>query len=299
MPAPLPSLLPVAHAPITTIAHAAALQAEARRVETPCGQAQSMVWHSWGDGSPVVLLHGGSGSWNHWVRNVAPLVRAGHQVLVPDLPGFGDSARPASGRDADALPPWVERGLDQLIGSAACDLVGFSFGGMVAGLLAAQCHQRARRLVLVGAPALALDADRKLGLRRWQHLADDAAREAAIRFNLRQLMLAHDASVDDLAMSLHTANLVRDRMQRRTLSKTDILLRTLPRIECPVFGIWGKHDALYRDRIDIVGPALAQAPLFQSLALIPEAGHWVQYEDAPAFNAALADALSAPVIGTA
>ena len=40
----------------------------------------------------MLLLHGGSGSWTHWLRNIQPLVDAGRQVLVPDLPGFGDSA---------------------------------------------------------------------------------------------------------------------------------------------------------------------------------------------------------------
>ncbi|MEO9102032.1 MAG: alpha/beta fold hydrolase, partial [Burkholderiaceae bacterium] len=122
--------------PIQTVEDAAALAACAARVETPCGDVQSMVWHIWGQGAPVVLLHGGAGSWNHWVRNIGSLVAAGRRVLVPDLPGFGDSARAPAARDADALPPWVERGLIELIGPADCDVVGFSFGGMVAGLLA-------------------------------------------------------------------------------------------------------------------------------------------------------------------
>jgi pimeloyl-ACP methyl ester carboxylesterase len=38
--------------------------------------------------------------------------------------------------------------------------------------------------------------------------------------------------------------------------------------------------------------ALRQAPAFRSLVFIAQAGHWVQYEDAAAFNAALASALS-------
>ncbi len=259
-----------------------------------------MVWHVWGEGAPVVLLHGGAGSWSHWVRNIGPLVAAGRRVLVPDLPGFGDSARAPAARDADALPPWVEQGLNELIGTAACDVVGFSFGGMVAGLLAAQWPTRVRRLVLVGAPALAADPERRLGLKAWQHLAQGPERTAAIAHNLGQLMLAHEASVHDgLALTLHTVNLERDRMQRRALSKTDLLLRTLQQLGCPVFGIWGERDALYRGRLEIVGPALAQAPLFQSLATIPNAGHWVQYEAAAAFNAALLDALSAPLMAAA
>ena len=49
---------------------------------------------------PTVLLHGGSGSWNHWVRNIDALLASGRQVIAPDLPGFGDSARPDDVSDA-------------------------------------------------------------------------------------------------------------------------------------------------------------------------------------------------------
>ena len=123
------------------------------------------VWHRWGDGEPVVLLHGGAGSWTHWARNIGALVAAGRCVLAADLPGFGDSAPPPSGRDADALPQPVEQGLRELLGAAPCDLVGFSFGSMVASFLAAQQPGRVRRLVLVGAPALSSEPMTRLGLR--------------------------------------------------------------------------------------------------------------------------------------
>ena len=82
-----------------------ALQAGAQRLSTPCGDGE-LVWHRWGEGAPLVLLHGGSGSWTHWLRNIAPLVAAGHQVLAPDLPGFGDSDPPPEGHDADVMPHW-------------------------------------------------------------------------------------------------------------------------------------------------------------------------------------------------
>ena len=131
--------------------------AQAERHTTPCGDGD-IVWHVWGearpDARPLVLLHGGSGSWTHWVRNIDALVAAGHQLWVPDLPGFGDSAAPASGGDADALVAPLHEGLRALLGSAPCDLVGFSFGGMTAGLLLAAHPGLAQRLVLVGAPAM-------------------------------------------------------------------------------------------------------------------------------------------------
>ena len=93
------------------------LEARARREETPCGNG-SLVWHFWGEGQPVVLLHGGSGSWTHWVRNIEPLVASGRQVLVPDMPGFGESALWPAGMDASALPEPIEAGLRALAGDA-------------------------------------------------------------------------------------------------------------------------------------------------------------------------------------
>src|SRR5439155_25324434 len=68
------------------------IAAEAQRFETPCGEG-SMVWRSWGSGPPLVLLHGGYGSWSHWIRNVLPLSRH-FRVIAPDLPGLGESATP-------------------------------------------------------------------------------------------------------------------------------------------------------------------------------------------------------------
>ena len=117
------------------------------------------VWHTWGDAHRpcVVLLHGGSGSWTHWVRNIAPLRDAGWRVLVPDLPGFGDSDLPPACTDADALPPHLHAGLQQLKARGACGdsvrLVGFSFGGMAAALWLAAHPQDAQQLVLVGTAA--------------------------------------------------------------------------------------------------------------------------------------------------
>lgn len=253
----------------------------------------TMVWRSWGDGAPVVLLHGGSGSWTHWARNVAALVVAGRQAWIPDLPGFGDSARPPSGGDADALPGPMEDALQALLGDTPVDLVGFSFGSMVAALMAAQRPGRVRRLVLCGAPALGVEPAAPLVLKAWGHLQRGPELDAAHRENLARLMLARPESIDTLALAIHAANLPRDRMRLRRLSRTDILLRTLREVRCPVWGIWGSEDVLYRGVADRIAPALSAAPGFRGLTLVPGAGHWVQFEDAPAFDRALAAALSA------
>lgn len=255
-----------------------------RRIATPCGDGE-LVWHVWGkdDSEPLVLLHGGSGSWTHWIRNVEALAAAGRRVVVPDLPGFGDSARPPGGQDADFVAPAVAAGLRELLGEAPVDVIGFSFGGLTGALMAASHPGQVKRLVLVGAPGLGLRGKR-LTLRSWRQEADQAERLVAHRSNLATLMLYRDQAIDDLAVSLQAANVPRDRLQRRKLALTDILVQTLPAIPCPVDAIYGEKDALYRETLDAVQPLLAKAPAFGELALLPDAGHWVQYEGPIAFH---------------
>ena len=76
------------------------------------------------------------------------------------------------------------------------------------------------------------------------------------------------------------------------LARTDILARSLPRVNCPIAAIYGDRDALYRPCLDGLRAAFAAAaPRFGGLTLIADAGHWVQFERAEAFNRALISAL--------
>src|SRR5256885_7292721 len=80
------------------------------------------------------------------------LLAQGRQLWIPDLPGFGDSDGVPGGQDADTLVEPLRQGLRQLLADGGapaaplCDLVGFSFGGMTAGMLAAADGTLARRL---------------------------------------------------------------------------------------------------------------------------------------------------------
>ena len=62
------------------------LLARCREQRTPCGDGE-LVWRIWGGGDgaqTVILLHGGFGAWNHWVRNI-PTLEARYRVLAPGL----------------------------------------------------------------------------------------------------------------------------------------------------------------------------------------------------------------------
>jgi hypothetical protein len=78
-----------------------AMARAARKHETPCGDG-TMVWRVWGDGEPLVLLHGGSGSWTHWIRNIPELSRH-YELWVPDIPGLGSSAMPPKPWTPDSI----------------------------------------------------------------------------------------------------------------------------------------------------------------------------------------------------
>jgi pimeloyl-ACP methyl ester carboxylesterase len=265
---------------------------KAKRIELPTPSGMQ-VWHVWNEAAanPLVLLHGGSGSWNHWVRNVLPLSES-RAVWALDTPGLGDSELPSGAEDADDLSVPLAQGLKALFKEEPVDMVGFSFGALVAGLWAQALPQRAARLVLVGSPALSAERLPPLDLRRWDQQPPGDARLAVHRHNLLQLMLAHAASATQLAVGLHAANVERDRLRQRRLMLTDALVHLLPTLACPVHGIWGALDVLYASRLPLIGQVLATAPGYRGLVLLPGAGHWVAFEAAEAFNAALLAALA-------
>lgn len=290
-PSALPGLLP---APL----RARLVLGQVWRLGTPGAEVACHVWPAT-EGvpaqAPVVLLHGGSGSWTHWVLNIVPLLDSGRRVLALDLPGHGDSDGP-QGSGGAALADRLAACWPQLVRACAHgqvpDLVGFSLGGLTAGLLLATHAVAVRRLVLVGAPGMGLPAQR-LDLRGWRHLPSPAQQEAVHRHNLAALML-HDARrIDGLALQIHRANVVRDRLVRRRRTPPDALVRWLGQIQRPIHAIYGAHDVLYGAYLPQLTEAFsAAAPQFARLQLIDHAGHWVQFEAAPAFNTALLRALN-------
>ena len=176
-----------------------------------------------GEGEPVVLVHGLSGSWRWWSAVLEPLAER-HCVYLPDLPRLGRQLPAAE------LTGWLGRWLDAAA-LESVDFVGHSLGGLIAAELAAEQPQRARRLALV-APAgipcghtLLSRGLRLLGTLydvrgRLPRIAGDAMRAGPLSL----LRGAHFASHRDLTVEL-------DSVRSTTLL------------------VWGDHDRLLPARI--------------------------------------------------
>lgn len=268
----------------------ARVEAAGERVTTPCGDGE-MVWRIFGDGPPLMLVHGGHGAWGHWIRNV-PFLARHFRLLLPDLPGHGGSAMPPEPITGPGIAAIVADGLTRLIPpGATCDVAGFSFGGIMSGCVAAQLGGRIGNLVICGSNGLGLPRSKLAGFQHWRGVTDPAALADAHRTNLGILMFADPAKIDDLAIHIQSVNTPNARIKSRLIAVTDILAQALPQVKARLTGIWGERDGYAHAYME------ERRQLFRSIQpgcgfhVISGAGHWVLYEDADSFNATLLDVL--------
>ena len=271
-----------------------AVAAKARRTETPCGEG-TMVWRAWGQGRPLVLLHGGSGSWRHWLRNI-PAFAADRLVICPDLPGLGDSDMPPMPAAPETIAPILAEGLRLVLPDGpGYDLAGFSFGALCSGHLAAFDQDRCLSLTVIGAGALGFERS-PTHLVKVRHL-EGSDRDGANRHNLAELMFADASRIDEVALAMQDLHTRRARFKSRGWANTDSLKQAIARARAPLAAIYGELDAIARPhvglRLDLIRGMRAGA----TAESIPGAGHWVSYEAAEPFNAALRRVLTRVAAG--
>ena len=265
------------------------LNAQAQRFETPCGDG-TMIWRSWGNGPPLVLLHGGAGSWNHWVHTI-PAFSGSYRVVAPDLPGLGESADAPQPPTIATIAEIVAAGIDQVLGpQASYELVGFSFGASVGGHVSVLHGARVRSLTLLGAGGLVRPHTPMTHERVRDKTGE--ARVQAHRTNLERTIIADPAKIDELALAIQEWNVSHTRLDSPALIRLRPLAESLPQLRIPVNAIWGERDQVAYYRLEDRVAALRALYPAVELRVIPLAGHWAAFEAPGEFNATLAELLA-------
>lgn len=220
-------------------------------------------------GTPVVLIHGLSGSARWWRHNI-PALRQRHRVYVLELTGYGQPLawrRRSLGvrQDAALVAHWLaDQGLEQVT------LIGHSMGGHIAIHVAALEPQRVSHLVLACASGLL----RGHPLRAALHLP-----RAAItgRPSFLPTVMADSVRAGLPNLWRSVSELLRDSVQE-----------LLPRLQARTLVVWGARDALVPAEL---GRQLAAAIPGAQYVELPRAGHVVMVDDPAGFNRAVEEFL--------
>ena len=230
-----------------------------------------------GSGPPLILLHGGVECGGAYWAPVVPRLAEQHRVVVPDLPGLGESD-PAPRLDAETFAAWFGA-----LASATCEatpaLVAHSLLGSLAVRVAAEHGGLLRRLLVYGSPGIGpyrmppglIYTAIRFGLRPSPRNSERFDRWAF--FDLERAR-AHDDRWFE-AWSLYTMSRARvphvKQTMRRLISRCTKRVpdSVLERIEVPTTLLWGRHDRF----VPLAVGEQAGERLGWPLSVIDRAGH--------------------------
>lgn len=251
-----------------------------------------VMWRAFGvseaNTPPLVLLHGGHGSWEHWTRNLERLAEHFH-VFVPDMPGFGDSSFFGGELQSGMLDPLLAS-LDSLFGpDRTVNIAGFSFGGFVSAHLANQ-RRGVNRIALLGSAGHAGQRRPRGELSAWRQLYENQdwiRLKEVLKENLYHQMIGAYDRIDPQAIRIHQDACVRTRFRSKQIARPGGLAEQLQSYAGSSLLIWGEHDVTCTP--EHLMDKLVNGWPNRSGVIIEDAGHWVQYETADQINQLLID----------
>ena len=249
-----------------------------------------------GQGAPVVLLHGGgpgATGVSNYVRNIDALAQH-FRVIVPDLPGYGQSSKELDFSDPFGDLATAVRGLLDELGVDRAHLVGNSYGGAAALRLALDRPDKVDRLILMGPGGIGTTRGlptQGLNALLGYYGGDGPSREKLSDF-IRSY-LVHDGSTvpEELIDLRYEASIqpevvasppLRRPSGLRALLRMDLSRdRRLARCQVPTLVVWGAQDKVNKPS---GGPFLARTMPACDLFVASNTGHWAQWERAELFN---------------
>jgi pimeloyl-ACP methyl ester carboxylesterase len=260
--------------------------------KTPCGEGD-LVWRRWGRGRPIVFVHGGSGSWTHWIKQI-PVFKKDYEVWTVDMPGLGDSDMPPVPQIPANCGTILALGLKALIPrEARAHVVAFSFGAHVSTHALLHLQDHVADFTLTGAAALGLPQGPGREFPREMEGMTEDERMGVHRGLLEILMFKDPARIDPLAVWLQSENIRRARFRSRPFARIPEIAQNLPEVRIPVRAVWGGDDQTAWPSVEARYDAIRQSHPELVTRTVPDAGHWVMYEQPEAYNQALKEVLSA------
>lgn len=209
-----------------------------------------------GNGPPLLLVHGFLVTHAEW-DDVFDALATRFHVIAPDLPGFGDSAKPSPSRFAYSVESFAESMADLIaaFNVGRMHVMGHSLGGAVSLTLAAQHPELVNRLIVVD--PLTYPFRRSLRARLplypvigpflFKQLYGRGMFRSVFRDELYQKGFNADvARLDEFYDKFNTPSARESAYATmRGMLDTRPLIARLGRVRAPTLVVWGREDKLF------------------------------------------------------
>ncbi len=259
---------------------------------------ETCYWRE-GSGPPLLLLHGIGGSAAGWLTTLPALIPT-HEVLAPDLPGFGRTEPLQTGPTCMGDSARFVHDFMQALNIGQADVMGHSMGAAIALQLAIEFPESVRRLVLVDSSGLGRSISPLFRLMSVPLLGEALARSAytpdvhkfientragvknpaILTDELLETLFRIEQSPERYKITLKTLRIgVNLAGQKRSF--VDPILQGLPTLTQPVLLVWGRQDP--HIPLEHAEAALRRLPNAR-LEVIDACGHIPMFDQPEAFN---------------
>ncbi|WP_230407185.1 alpha/beta fold hydrolase [Pontibacter cellulosilyticus] len=265
---------------------------------------QSVAYVDEGKGAETIIFIHGLGSYlPAWEKNIESL-KSNYRTIALDLPGYGKSSKENVQVSMDAYAKTVLELMDKLKLKKAT-LAGHSMGGQIAITAALQAPERVSKLILAAPAGLETFTDQQKQLFKMTVTPESVQKTTPEQ-------TAANYKINFYNMPAEAQHMVEERLQIMKSEQFDDYSKAvagsvaamvdepvhekLSQLKMPTLIVFGENDALIPNRYfnsTLTPKAVAEIgkeriPNSQ-MVMIPEAGHFLQYEQPAAFNKAVQD----------
>jgi abhydrolase domain-containing protein 6 len=268
-----------------------AMNAQLEKHSVQAGDTQ-WVYYEGGQGPTIVLLHGFAARKEVWLK-VAPMLTAHFRVVIPDLPGWGESSRvPNASYNIDNQAARLNDFVQTLHLQHAL-FVGHSMGGAIAGVYAAEHPQDVAELALIDSFGLKFkenDFAKEAMSGKDPFIYDDRAgflRATSLAFEHMPNILGRFIDVFVKDNIKNRAFIESTFNELREDSQVNALQSRLDKLTMPTLGMWCHDDKIIDvSALDSLRNGLTHAPAI-STSVLNGCNHMPQMEKPQEFSQVL------------